>query len=69
MHRGYRIVFILWSYLHILGNCFLRTFLHTALTNKKQFLNRSIWAIDGTLIATSTPSQSGPRSNTKDTHI
>ena len=33
------------------------------LVEYKLFSNRSIWAIDGTLTASNTPGQSGPKSN------
>ena len=38
-------------------------FLHTVLSNKNNFLNRSIRSIDGTLTDPTTPDLSGPESN------
>ena len=54
-----RIAFIVWSYLHFLGYCFLRILLHMVLSNRKHFLNRCIWYIDGSLRSTKTPGPSG----------
>ena len=64
MPKGYRIAFIVLSYLHFVVVVFKRFFFYQpSLLNMNIFLNRSILPIDGTLTGITTPGQSGPGNN------
>ena len=61
MHIGKRISFNILSDLYFLY-CYLNFFC-TWSTQIQRFLNRSILPVDGSIISTTTPSQSGPGIN------